>query len=189
MTGTSDIQDTIERVVQHDLLTERQAEAYVRRSIAGQPLRVAADRMDITKQTVSDYDRAAQQKLADAEATLRAVEQAHQHVRLGADVSETDDAVVVQVADRDGEQHRLPFTKTTTVVGHDAEALLVLVYEARGALHGYYASADGEKFESTLWADGQPYNTFAEFDRRDKWESPEDKADTVLWRRTGGADD
>jgi hypothetical protein len=104
--------------------------------------------------------------------------------RLDAETIEEEDKILVRVTDQDGEQHDLPFKKSTGVVGTDTEATLQLIYEAMSAVHGYYVGEDGEKFESTLWFDGRPTNGFEEFDFGDQWGSPKAKADTILWERT-----
>jgi len=64
------IPEEIELLVEAGLLTERQAEAYVYRSVEGQPLHLVAEEMNVSKQAVSDYDNAAQEKIDEAEATL-----------------------------------------------------------------------------------------------------------------------
>jgi len=103
------------------------------------------------------------------------------NARLDGRVSEEDDRIRVFVEGRDGEAHTLPFLREQTVVGYDETARLEGVYECHSAIHGYYETESGEEFESTLLYDGEPYNSFEDFDRLDEWESWRQKADVVLW--------
>lgn len=103
--------------------------------------------------------------------------------RLDAEVIERDETMVVRVRDRQDETHELPFSKETRVMGHDNNAVLTLLYEDHSAVNGYYIDEDENEFEATLWFDGEPYNTFQEFDFGDMWGTPEAKADTILWSR------
>jgi hypothetical protein len=111
------------------------------------------------------------------------------NARLDVRVNEDDGRVTIYAEDRDGEQHELPFMKETTVAGYDEDATLKAVYEHASAIHGYYGTESGEQFESTLFFDGEPYNTFEEFDFFDEYSGEGErwrgKADVVLWERGG----
>ena len=65
----------IDRLATAGLLTERQAEAYVRRRIEMEPGYAVADHMDINESTLSDYVAAAEEKVEAAEETVEQIEQ------------------------------------------------------------------------------------------------------------------
>jgi hypothetical protein len=100
--------------------------------------------------------------------------------RLDAEVLAENGDIVAVVTDSEGEQHRLPFSRETEVMGY-GDATLQLVYEAMSGVHGYYQGEDGEEFEATLWFDDRPRNSFEEFDHYDQFGSARAKADAILW--------
>lgn len=109
--------------------------------------------------------------------------------RIDAEVieEENDDGynnIIVRV-DGDNGKDKLSFvTYMDTIVGSQSDsAELKLIYESMRAIHGYYRGDDGDEYESNLWYDGRPTNSFEEFDFFDNWGSPEAKSDTILWRR------
>lgn len=162
------VASVLEVQFQYDL-TPAEAVDYLAVQKAGRGTSEWADVRGITHSTVSGNVSSAKEKIN--------VE------RLDAEVIERDDTMVVRVRDRQDETHELPFMKETTVMGHDNTAVLTLVYEDHSAVNGYYIDEEDEEFEATLWYDGEPFNTFQEFDHGDMWGSPEAKADTILWSR------
>lgn len=69
------VAEEIELLADADLLTERQAEAFVRRRVEAEPGYGVAQAMDVSDQAVSDYVREAEKKIERAEATLDAIEE------------------------------------------------------------------------------------------------------------------
>lgn len=67
--------EEIELLVEAGLLTERQAEAYVRRRIELEPGYAVAEHMGIEESTLSDYVSDAEGKIEDAKRTLEALKQ------------------------------------------------------------------------------------------------------------------
>jgi len=103
--------------------------------------------------------------------------------RLDARVNEEDDRIVIFVEGHEGDEHTLPFLKEQNVAGYEETAHLKGVYETMSAIHGYYETANGEVFEATLFFDGEPYNSFEEFDYHDEFGSWRKKADVILWEK------
>lgn len=61
-------------VADADLLTERQAQAYIMRDIVGTTRKDAADRMDVTPNVVDKHLRVARDKVGAARATIDALD-------------------------------------------------------------------------------------------------------------------
>jgi len=142
---------------------------------AGRTVGEWADVRDVSHATVSGNVTQARERINAA--------------RLDADVVEGDGKITVHVSGREGASHELPFSKETTVMGHDNTAELQLVYEHQTAVLGYYEDENGNEFEATLWYEGRPSNSFGDFDRFDAFGSPEAKADTIFWERGEDTDD
>ncbi len=69
------VEEEIEMLVEAGLLTERQAEAFVRRRVNPEPGYAVAEDMGIGEPTLSDYVRAAEEKIGHARETLDVLEQ------------------------------------------------------------------------------------------------------------------
>ena len=69
------VEEEIELLADAELLTERQAEAYVQRRIEGQPGYIVADHMDINESTLSDYVSDAEHKIQAARDTVEALDE------------------------------------------------------------------------------------------------------------------
>lgn len=67
------VEEEIELLVDAGLLTEREAEVYVLRSVEGTPGYAVADELDISEQRVSDAKRQAEDKVESARETLEAL--------------------------------------------------------------------------------------------------------------------
>lgn len=72
---THTVDEEIELLTDAGLLTERQAEAFVARRIEATPGYAVAEHMGIGEQAVSDYVRAAEEKIETARATLEVLEE------------------------------------------------------------------------------------------------------------------
>jgi DNA-directed RNA polymerase specialized sigma24 family protein len=68
------VAEEIELLADAGLLTERQAEAFVRRRVEGEPGWSVAEDMSISQSTVADYVGDAEQKIERAQATVGALE-------------------------------------------------------------------------------------------------------------------
>lgn len=66
--------EAVELLVDAGLLTEQQAEAFVRRCIEAEPGYAVAEHMGIGESAVSDYKSTAEDKIEAAEQTLDALE-------------------------------------------------------------------------------------------------------------------
>lgn len=145
----------------------------------------AVDLIAVEKADRSNKDWATDVRGVSESAVSGNVSQAREKInttRLDAEVFSEDGKVIVVVEDHDGDQHDLPFSKETNVVGQ-GHATLELVYEAHSAVHGFYEGDEGGEFEATLWYDDRPSNSFEDFDHFGEWGSPRAKADAILWER------
>jgi len=68
------VAEEVELLTDAGLLTERQAEAFVRRRVEAEPGYAVAKAMGIGDSTVSDYVADAEQKIEQAEATMEALD-------------------------------------------------------------------------------------------------------------------
>lgn len=66
------VEEEIELLSDAGLLTERQAEAYVRRRVELEPGYAVAEYMDISESTLSDYVSDAEEKMEAARKTVKA---------------------------------------------------------------------------------------------------------------------
>jgi len=69
------MKDDIERLAAAGVLTERQAEAFVLRSIEAVPRSAAAESMGVSVNTLDNYVRTARDKIEAAERTIEAIEE------------------------------------------------------------------------------------------------------------------
>lgn len=72
--GPVPVEEAIHRIASCDLLTERQAEAYVLRDIEAVPRSEAADRMGISVNTLDNRLAEARRKVEEAEETIETIE-------------------------------------------------------------------------------------------------------------------
>jgi DNA-directed RNA polymerase specialized sigma24 family protein len=68
------VEEEIDALVTADLLTERQATAYVHREIEATPRQATAEMMGIEPSTLDNYAAAAKRKVQQAQETAEAVE-------------------------------------------------------------------------------------------------------------------
>lgn len=144
-------------------LTPAQALDYLAVVVVGRDLERWAWLRDVDEAEIHENVDAARTRLAE--------------VRIGASVTEDDEAVIVTVPGVDGEAHDVRFPT------HLDDAELTCVYECLGSIHGHYVEPDGTELESTEWYDGRIAGSFQTFDFNDDWGTPQAKADVILWSR------
>jgi len=69
------MKDDVERLAAAGVLTERQAEAFVLRSVEAVPRSAAADSMGVSVNTLDNYVRTARDKIEAAERTIETLEE------------------------------------------------------------------------------------------------------------------